>query len=124
MAETEPAQVNVTWEDQKKICTFGRLHQRALEIRGDITEKEGDIEKITDAESEIYIADDVKLTVGECFVQVEPDFLEDLLGEKKAALEGQLAQLQGELGSLEEAMKGLKAQLYAKFGKNIYLENE
>ena len=37
----EPVTVSVTWEDQKKICTFGRLYKR----RKDLAEDEAELKK-------------------------------------------------------------------------------
>ena len=34
--ENEPSNITVTWEDQKKICRFHRLHKRECEVDDDL----------------------------------------------------------------------------------------
>ena len=67
----EEAEVDVTWEDQQKINTFGRLNIRKEEIEDEMAELKEEINKINDAADEIIISDDIKFTVGEVFVDVQ-----------------------------------------------------
>eukprot|EP00667_Euglena_gracilis_P025774 EG_transcript_30488 len=124
VSREDEVDVDVTWEDQKKICTFGRMNQRMLEIESEVKERKEDIEKINDAANEIYIADDIKFVLGEAFVAMSVERVEELLEERKALLEKEIADLDMELEGIQTTMKEFKAQLYAKFGKSIYLENE
>jgi len=116
--------IDVTWNDQRNICTFGRMHRRFNDLVGEIKRKTDDIEKMNDAGDEILIADEIKHVFGESFIAVDSDTAEKYLASKKAVLEGELALLKKEQSELEQGMKGLKAQLYAKFGNQIYLEDE
>eukprot|EP01012_Entosiphon_sulcatum_P001260 TRINITY_DN102344_c0_g1_i1.p2 TRINITY_DN102344_c0_g1~~TRINITY_DN102344_c0_g1_i1.p2 ORF type:complete len:128 (+),score=52.90 TRINITY_DN102344_c0_g1_i1:59-442(+) len=120
----EETEADVTWEDQQKICAFGRLNTRALAIEEEIKEKKEEIEKIADASNELWIADDVKLVLGEAFVDMDASQVDTLLTEKKEKAEGDIGNLTAELTEIQTKMKELKGQLYAKFGKSIYLENE
>eukprot|EP01064_Diplonema_japonicum_P020695 TRINITY_DN30281_c0_g1_i1.p1 TRINITY_DN30281_c0_g1~~TRINITY_DN30281_c0_g1_i1.p1 ORF type:complete len:143 (+),score=41.14 TRINITY_DN30281_c0_g1_i1:42-431(+) len=122
--DNEPAVVSVTWDDQKKICNFGRLHKRELEVKEEVALLNQRLEHIDDAETEIYIADDIKFTLGESFVAMDTDEVDTLLNQTKDETEKQLGVLNGELDAIADVMKSLKADLYAKFGKAIYLETD
>merc|ERR1719409_1951328 len=64
--------VEVTWEDQQKICAFGRLSGKAHELQSLVSAKEKRLEDAEEAEGEIAFLDDsetCQLVVGECFVQ-------------------------------------------------------
>eukprot|EP00906_Rhabdomonas_costata_P013802 RCo019787 len=124
VAREDETEADVTWEDQQKICTFGRLNQRFLEIGAEIKDKKEDIEKMNDAANEIFIADDIKYVVGEAFVSMEKDAVEAALDARKEEVGEEIAALERESARISDQMKELKAQLYAKFGKSIYLENE
>ena len=117
-------QVDVSWEDQRNICTFGRVHQRYTEVLKEISNRQKDIEKIGDASDEIIIAEDVKYVFGESFVSMDSDSLGSLLEEKRAFLQQELEAFQKEKIDMDTSMTKLKAVLYAKFGSQIYLENE
>lgn len=115
--------VDVTWEDQKNICFFGRIHRRFNEIQEEIARLKADIEKFTDAADEIIIADDVKYAFGESFVNMDADETGDVLEAKKTQLEGELSELNEEKAILEKEIETRRAHLYAKFGSQIYLED-
>lgn len=116
--------IDVSWEDQRGLCTFGRMHRRFQELDGEIRRRDNDIEKLTDAADEIIIADDVKYVFGESFVTLDCDDVSTLIDNKKAALESEVKGLREEKESLEKAMHALKSVLYAKFGSQVYLESE
>lgn len=56
----ENANIQVSWEDQQKINTFGRLNVRLHELEDEITQLKEDLSKISDVNDEIYITDDIK----------------------------------------------------------------
>ena len=121
----EEAEVDVTWEDQQKINTFGRLNIRKEEIEDEVAELKEEINKINDAADEIIISDDIKFTVGEVFVDVQDsDAGEEMLERERRRTKDALNKLDSEYELVTGKMKELKAQLYAKFGKNINLEYE
>eukprot|EP01061_Rhynchopus_euleeides_P025116 TRINITY_DN40511_c0_g1_i1.p2 TRINITY_DN40511_c0_g1~~TRINITY_DN40511_c0_g1_i1.p2 ORF type:complete len:130 (+),score=55.87 TRINITY_DN40511_c0_g1_i1:52-441(+) len=122
--ENEPTTVSVTWEDQKKICTFGRLYQRQKDLNEDEGILKQRLEHISDAETEIYIADDIKYVMGEAFVKMDTDEVDTLLGETKEATQAQLDVVNEEREAIQEVVKRLKGELYAKFGNAIYLETD
>eukprot|EP00759_Apiculatamorpha_spiralis_P034546 PhF_6_TR35499/c0_g1_i1/m.51762/K09550/PFDN4; prefoldin subunit 4 len=124
MASSNPQEVDVTWDDQKKICIFGRLNQRASELNSLIKNKNGDIQNMGDAADEVYIADEMKVVLGEAFVSMTIDEVEAMLNVRKKESEEDVAKYKSELEYVENRMRVLKGELYAKFGNNIYLENE
>lgn len=116
--------IDVTWEDQRNICAFGRIHTRYAMVLDLIKDKKASVSALEDACDEVLIADDVKIVYGESFANVDADDASSMLDAKKAQADAELKELLAEQALLDEAMKGLKAQLYAKFGSQIYLENE
>lgn len=116
--------IDVTWEDQRGLCTFGRMNRRFQELDVEIRRRVNDVEKLTDAADEIIIADDVKYVFGEAFVTLNCDDVAALIDSKKSVIEGELSALQSEKQELEKSMNALKSVLYAKFGSQVYLEPE
>lgn len=116
--------IDVTWDDQRNICTFSRQHRRFTQLQSMIAAKKKNLEDLSDATDEVYIADELRFVFGEAFVTVDASGAEELLTARKAREEAELKQLQDELSALEKQMQDRKAQLYAKFGSQIYLENE
>lgn len=62
--------------------------------------------------------------LGESFVNVERDGAEAFFAEQEKSVKQDLEQKQQELATIQARMKQLKAQLYAKFGKAINLEEK
>lgn len=116
--------VDVTWEDQKRICAFSRLHKKYQHTKSKQQRIVVDLEKLDDAEQEVMICDEVKYVFGEAFVDVSSDEVATLLDEAKAQLKGENDEFTKELETLEHALQEIKTQLYAKFGSQIYLEDK
>ena len=68
--------IQVRLIDQEKINEFGKLNNRLLEIRADITQSKADMEKLDDATAEMMMNSDGKimLLIGESFVEVGEDY--------------------------------------------------
>eukprot|EP01027_Heterolobosea_sp_BB2_P014063 GEZU01020235.1.p4 GENE.GEZU01020235.1~~GEZU01020235.1.p4 ORF type:complete len:134 (+),score=65.73 GEZU01020235.1:1433-1834(+) len=120
--KNEEVDADVTWEDQQKICTFGRLVNRLHEIEDDMKAKKEEILKITDALEEIYISEDTKFSLGEVFVDVEQDEADEMLNKLKEQYQNEAELLEREYAYIQQTMAKLKVELYAKFGKSINLE--
>lgn len=116
--------IDVTWEDQRNICIFSRLHRRVQALNRRLKLLGDDIEKLDDASTEVMICDEVKYVFGEAFVDVECDNAVDLLDAEKQRMEGEKEEVEAELRELAGALNDLKALLYAKFGSQIYLEEK
>ena len=118
----EEAEIDVLWEDQQKINTFGRLNIRREELEDEIAELKEEINKINDAADEIIISDDVKFSIGEIYVDVDGDTAEALLEKERKRVNKSVKALEVEYQQIQDKMKILKAQLYAKFKNNINLD--
>ncbi|EPY30422.1 hypothetical protein STCU_04074 [Strigomonas culicis] len=119
--------VDVSLEDQRRICAFSRLHKRVFYLTSLQKLLRDDIEKLDDAITEVMISEEgeVLYVFGESFVKLEDnDAVSTHLEEEKAVLEGDLAKVDEELASRKAEQGTLKAELYAKFGSQIYLEAE
>ena len=62
--------------------------------------------------------------MGESFVTVEKDSVEQFFESEKAELEKDLQGKEEEVELIQQRMKQLKAVLYAKFGRAINLEEK
>lgn len=116
--------IEVTWEDQKRICAFSRLHKKILHLRTKEQRIVADLEKLEDAETEVMICDDVKYVFGEAFINLSADEVGPLLEDEKGRLTEEQGELKKELETLQGVLNELKAQLYAKYGSQIYLEDK
>ena len=123
-SQKDKVPIDVTWEDQRSICEFGRKHARHLQLNAMIKAKNKNLEDISDATDEVYISDEIRFVFGESFVTVDANDAEELLNNKKEKEEADLSDLTAEFEALNKSMTELKANLYAKFGSQIYLENE
>lgn len=123
-AKTNEVPIDVTWEDQQRICTFSRLHKKIQHLKSRQHRMSDDLEKLEDASTEVMICDEVKYVFGEAFVDLPSDEAGDLLEQEKERVLGEKEKVDKELESLEAALTALKAQLYAKFGSQIYLEDK
>lgn len=59
---------------------------------------------------------------GECYFEVTKDRADELLEEQKGKVDEETEVLKKELGDIMDTLASLKKALYAKFGKNINLE--
>ncbi|EFC35408.1 predicted protein [Naegleria gruberi] len=119
---TEDNTYQITWEDQKKINNFSRINVRFNELEREITDLKEELNKLNDASDEIFISDNISYVVGELFVEVNADQAEKLLDERKEKVKKDLKDRQKEFKDIENKMKELKANLYARFGSHINLE--
>jgi prefoldin subunit 4 len=62
--------------DQEKINEFGKLNNRLMEIRADISQFKQDLEKLDDAAAELMMntGGNVMLFMGESFVETSEDY--------------------------------------------------
>lgn len=116
--------IDVTSEDQVNICTFSRQHRRFQQLNREIAAKAKNIQDIKDASDEVYISEEVRFVFGEAFVTVDADGAQELIEARKQREEQELNVLNEELTQLGKDMNDRKAQLYAKFGSQIYLEDK
>eukprot|EP00056_Hartaetosiga_gracilis_P014694 m.240947 g.240947 ORF g.240947 m.240947 type:complete len:132 (-) comp16630_c0_seq1:167-562(-) len=112
-------------EDQDMINEFARLNNRKGGVVRDIELLEQQLEGFSDASDEISLADEdnVRVKVGECFFVVDEDNATSILEGMEEKVRADHDAKKEQLEELKQRMSALKASLYAKFGKSIYLED-
>jgi len=60
--------------------------------------------------------------IGDTFMLLPLTEVQDLLASSTSKIEASVSGLESKLNVVQEEMKGLKVQLYARFGKSINLE--
>eukprot|EP00897_Mesotaenium_endlicherianum_P006425 jgi/Mesen1/5810/ME000293S04956 len=125
-ADAEGPDVQVTWQDQQNINTFGRLNNRIHEIADEIKAKKDMAENLEDAGNELILADDdeVRYLTGEVFIRTPKDDVDDLLEKLKDETNAEITALEDEREKILDQMAGLKKLLYAKFKDAINLEED
>jgi prefoldin subunit 4 len=85
MTSNQAEEVDVRFEDQEKINEFGRMNNRLLEIRADLTQFKQDIEKLDDAATELAMnaTGKVMLFIGESFLHTSEDHATEYCEKKQ-----------------------------------------
>ncbi|OAP64426.1 hypothetical protein AYL99_00398 [Fonsecaea erecta] len=84
-----------------------------------------DKEDLEELSTELELADEDSLIpykIGDSFMHVPLAEAQELLATQTAEIDGEVATLEEELETIREQIRGLKAHLYARFGKGINLE--
>ena len=63
------------------------------------------------------------MRVGEAFVHMSIDEANEMMSTMKTKLEAEVAVLKAEQDGMDDTLKKLKGELYAKFGDAINLDN-
>mmetsp|Transcript_9506 Transcript_9506/g.11357 ORF Transcript_9506/g.11357 Transcript_9506/m.11357 type:complete len:211 (-) Transcript_9506:170-802(-) len=116
----------VTWEDQQRINSYGRLDQRMMELEDAIKAARKSVQENEDAAQDIegLLDDDAcKIKVGEVYVQVSNDDAEDFVRDKQKEAKENLESLLGEKSKLVTEMETLKVILKGKYGNKINLDS-
>eukprot|EP01116_Phalansterium_solitarium_P007942 TRINITY_DN21012_c0_g1_i1.p1 TRINITY_DN21012_c0_g1~~TRINITY_DN21012_c0_g1_i1.p1 ORF type:complete len:148 (-),score=43.53 TRINITY_DN21012_c0_g1_i1:331-729(-) len=126
---TNPAdevEVDVTWEDQKMINTFGRLNTKMHEYEDERKVYQDELTNLQDASNELLLTDDdspiVRYQIGDSFFLLPKEEVEELIEKKEASLTGEIGKLNDKIGEIKEVLGSLKIKLYAKFRNSINLE--
>ena len=124
--------LQVRRQDQEQINEFGRGNMRRSELRDDLAEVDKRVLELGDAEEMVMLADAddegggaggaVKLMVGECFVDATGDEATAWVQRELATAQERKKALEAEMKAVEARLGALKKALYARFGKNINLE--
>lgn len=137
-------EINVTLADQNKINRFARLNLKEDDLDKSLAELKRYLENVNEASDELMFGDDdedglgdadddmsgsgkakgsnIFYLIGDSFMGVTKDEADTLLNGKKKELETEIKQLEVKVTSMKEEMSNIKAELYAKFGKNINLD--
>ncbi|KAM9429883.1 prefoldin subunit 4-like isoform 2-T2 [Salvelinus alpinus] len=118
--------VNVTFEDQKKINTFARNTNRMTEFKDEIEAKKKSLQNLQDASDDLMMAEDdtllVPYQIGDVFISHIQEETQEMLEAAKELLQQEIKDLEGKVSKIQHLLGDLKVQLYAKFGNNINLE--
>ena len=119
--------VQVTFEDQKKINLFARKNLRVTELVGEIEDLKKQLQNIEDASDDLLMLDDedtetIPFKIGEVFVNQSMERTEEMLQSTKDYLQKSIKNYEKDISDMKQVMNDLKVQLYAKFGDSINLE--
>jgi len=123
--ESESTDAEVTKEDQDKINSFSRLHNRSKALTEELGAKQQEKEDLEELSTELELADEDELIhykIGDSFMNVPLSEAQELLSEQSSEIEGDVTTLEEELEGIKEQISTLKAHLYARFGRGINLE--
>ncbi|OAL39048.1 hypothetical protein AYO20_01799 [Fonsecaea nubica] len=123
--ESESMDAEVTKEDQEKINTFSRLHNRSKALEEELGLKQKDKEDLEELSTELELADEDSLIpykIGDSFMHVPLAEAQELLATQTTEIDSEVSTLEEELETIKDQIRGLKAHLYARFGKGINLE--
>ena len=84
-----------------------------------------DKEDLEEVSTELELADEDELVpyqIGDSFVSLPLPEVQQMLAESIQQTDADISVIEDSLSSMRDEMKGLKAQLYARFGKGINLE--
>ncbi|KAG9257689.1 Prefoldin subunit-domain-containing protein [Emericellopsis atlantica] len=118
-------EVEVRREDQDKINRFSRLHQRELAIKEELEAKSKEKEELEDLSTELELADEdekIQYRIGDSFFHLPLEQAQEMLEAASTRSEEETGELEEKLSSIQDEMKQLKVDLYARFGKQINLE--
>ncbi len=115
--------VKVSWQDQERINTYGRLTKRRAEIESELQELEERVRTLEDASSEVTLCDEgLRFRVADCFVEVEGDEAEQMLEAEQNKARAKQKQLAAELAAAKSSLAQLKVELTRHFGDAIALD--
>ena len=84
------------------------------------------IQTLEDAGTDMMMLEDddekIPYQIGEVFVEMTQDEVQETLDKSKESLEEEVTKLEGKAEEIKGQMSNLKTHLYAKFGNAINLE--
>ncbi|GAW80109.1 prefoldin subunit [Plasmodium gonderi] len=116
--------LDMTVEDQKKIGKFTNLHFKQSVYEQKIKlmkENISNIDASIDEVSLVFDPQDVMLSIGDCFFNVDTEYMEESLEQVKNEEKKNLKKLESDYKNMLNEKQKLKTELYAKFGNRIDL---
>ncbi|KAL5507482.1 hypothetical protein ACEPAH_6938 [Sanghuangporus vaninii] len=123
--EEEKEDVEVTWDDQQRICTFSKLNTRLRGYEERLKALKEEKEALDDLAMELELADEeqpILYRIGETFVHLPLPRALKRLENDNTALNEDISKLGDQAEECEKEMKKLKVTLYSKFGSAINLD--
>lgn len=114
-------------EDQTKINKFAKYNANLEDLKDELQIKENDLKNLEEAADEIELFDEdeeIPFVVGEVFISHSLAQTQELLQRSKEKKIKEIEVIQEKCKKIQDLMSDLKAQLYLRFGTNIYLEND
>lgn len=114
----------VTKEDQKYINEFSRKHQKNKLFELEIKSLKEKLDNIKDATSNIgeLFGEDVKIMIGETFVEVSEDKAAEIIKSMKEKYEATKKDFEERIIINKKRLDELKIILYSKFKNSINLD--
>ncbi|KAJ6641571.1 putative prefoldin subunit 4 [Pseudolycoriella hygida] len=119
--------VHVTYEDQSKINKFAKHNAKLEDLKDELETKKNDLRNLEEAADEIELFDEddqIPFVVGEVFISQNLSKTQELLVQAKEKKLREIKKIEEKCREIQGLMAELKAQLYHRFGSNIYLEND
>lgn len=119
--------MHVTFDDQAKINKFAKHNANLEDLKEELQATKNALKSLEEAADEIELFDEdeqIPFVIGEVFVSHNLSKTQELLAACKEKKNQEIKQIQEKCKEIQEIMGELKAQLYHRFGSNIYLEND
>lgn len=97
------------------------------DLKEELVARKNELKSLEEAVDEIELFDEdeqIPFVVGEVFISHNLANTQELLAAAKEKKNLEIKQIQEKCKEIQELMAELKAQLYHRFGSNIYLEND
>ncbi|KAG7553633.1 hypothetical protein FFLO_02918 [Filobasidium floriforme] len=125
--EDESEGIEVAWEDQQRISAFSKYNTRLSSIQDELKKLQEEKELYDDLEMELELADEkepVPYQLASTFFHLTPPQALRQLSLERRTLQKDIRRLEKRRDECVDGMKGLKIELYAKFGNQINLETD
>ncbi|CDR43772.1 CYFA0S12e04170g1_1 [Cyberlindnera fabianii] len=125
LPEGKKNQVEVTFEDQKKINEFSKLINKRDNISSELEKQKQEKEYLDDVSMEIELLDEEELInykVSTVFVKLSQEEAVEKLEKDTESVDNTISQLENDIEQIDDKLSELKTALYTKFGDTINLE--
>lgn len=110
-----------------KINKFAKYNANLEDLKDELQIKKNDLKNLEEAADEIELFDEdeqIPFVFGEVFISHNLSTTQELIKDAKEKKLKEIEAIQEKCKQIQESMSDLKAQLYLRFGTNIYLEND
>ncbi|CCH41862.1 putative prefoldin subunit 4 [Wickerhamomyces ciferrii] len=118
-------QVEVTFEDQKKINEFSKLISKKDSLTLELNKQKQEKEYLADVSLEIELIDEDELInykISNAFIKLKQSDAVEKLEKDGELLDLEIGKLDEQMDEIDSKLSSLKTELYTKFGDNINLE--
>ena len=101
-------EIHILLEDQQKINQFARLNNRLEEFKDDMKSKKTEIQTLEDAGTDMMMLEDddekIPYQIGEVFVEMTQDEVQETLDKTKETLEEEVTKLEEKANEIKSQM--------------------